>query len=57
MKPFLVVLVAGLIAAAFPVGAANAADPQAAVAAPAPTCGRGSPQQCRRRRVVAVPVL
>ena len=37
MKPFIVALVAGLIATALPVGAANAADPPVVVAAPAAT--------------------
>jgi hypothetical protein len=37
MKPFVVALVAGLIATVFPVGAVRAADPPLAVAAPTAT--------------------
>ena len=37
MKPFIIALAAGLIAAALPLGTAGAADPQPALAAPAPT--------------------
>ena len=46
MKPFIGVLMVGLIATALPVGAVSAADPSVAVAAPATTAG-DSPRLCR----------